>query len=124
MVGYFAYDCVYSLFEKVRERHDGSTPPVGDHTREDHDANFMLTKDCIVFDHVKKKLFVFSSPFLTYESDLEDEYEQCVTKIRSLGDHITSLVSGKKVKGTPKPEVHRSMSRPCRRKPSSDLLLG
>ncbi len=29
MVGYFAYDCVYSLFEKVREGHNGSPTSIG-----------------------------------------------------------------------------------------------
>ena len=47
MVGYFAYDCVYSLFEKVREGHNNRSPSVGSHVREDHEASFMLTKDCI-----------------------------------------------------------------------------
>lgn len=95
MVGYFAYDCVYSLFEKVRAGHNGIPPVAGTRAAEDHDASFMLTKDCIVFDHAQQKLFIFSSPFLTYESDLEQEYEQSVAKIRALGDRITCLASDK-----------------------------
>jgi anthranilate synthase component 1 len=94
MVGYFAYDCVYSLFEKVREGHS-SPSPAGNRARGDHDAGFMLTKDCIVFDHAERKLYIFSSPFLTYESNLEQEYEQSVLKIRTLADHIALLASGK-----------------------------
>ena len=66
MVGYFAYDCVYSLFEKVREGHNGVPPLVRYCTSGEHDARFMLTKDCIVLDHSEKKLFIFSSPLLTY----------------------------------------------------------
>ena len=42
----------------------------------------MLTKDCIVFDHAEQKLYIFSSPFLTYDSDLEYEYEQSFSKIQ------------------------------------------
>ena len=103
MVGYFAYDCVYSLFEKVREGHNGIPPLVGSRASGDHDASFMLTKDCIVFDHAEQKLFIFSSPFLTYESDLIQEYEQSVLKIRTLGDHIACLASGKKTSETLKP---------------------
>ncbi|MDO9324383.1 MAG: anthranilate synthase component I [Methanoregula sp.] len=95
MVGYFAYDCVYSLFEKVRAGHNGIPPVAGTRAAEDHDACFMLTKDCIVFDHAEHKLFIFSSPFLTYESDLKQEYEQSVAKIRALGDLITRLASDK-----------------------------
>lgn len=100
MVGYFAYDCVYSLFEKVREGHNGSPPSVRNRACGDHDASFMLTKDCIVFDHAERKLFIFSSPFLTYESDLKEEYEQSVAKIRTLGDHIACLPSGKSANAT------------------------
>jgi len=95
MVGYFAYDCVYSLFEKVREGYNGIPPVAGPCSPEDHDASFMLTKDCIIFDHAEHKLFIFSSPFLTYESDLEEEYNRSIAKIRALGDQITRLASDK-----------------------------
>lgn len=61
MVGYFAYDCVYSLFEKVREGTSKTMAGSGP------DARFMLTKDCIVLDHRDRILYIFSSPFLTYE---------------------------------------------------------
>ncbi|MDO9549535.1 MAG: anthranilate synthase component I [Methanoregula sp.] len=116
MVGYFAYDCVYSLFENVRKGHNGSPPAAGNRAPEDHDACFMLTKDCIVFDHAERKLFIFSSPFLTYESDLTDEYNRSIAKIRALGDHIASLASGKNASGTlkyasgKKPEYISSVS--------------
>ena len=116
MVGYFAYDCVYSLFEKVRTGHNGSQPPAGNCACEDHDAVFMLTKDCIVFDHAERKLFIFSSPFLTYESGLEEEYARSVLKIRTLRDHIDALARGKSAGETPKevsgkkPEYIQSVS--------------
>ena len=41
----------------------------------------MLTKDCIVFDHLERKLFVFSSPFLTYDTDPATEYRRCAAHI-------------------------------------------
>jgi anthranilate synthase component 1 len=92
MVGYFAYDCVYSLFEKVR---DGKQPlPKND--RDVPDAGFMFTKDCIVIDHRDKKLYIFSSPFLTYDTNAEEEYRKCVDRIGVLADHITALAEGKK----------------------------
>jgi len=88
LVGYFAYDCIYSLFEKVektrttdRDRTDGGP-----------DARFMLTKDCIVIDHRDKKLFIFSSPFLTYDSDLSGEYYRSVAKIQVLSDRLSVLL--------------------------------
>ena len=42
----------------------------------DPDACFMLTKDCIVIDHRDKKLYIFSCPFLTYDSDLDGRIRQ------------------------------------------------
>jgi len=92
MVGYFAYDCIYSLFEKVREGKDvpakiGIDVP---------DACFMFTKDCIVIDHRDRKLYIFSSPFLTYDTDSETEYKKCEARIRDLADHIGTLAPRKK----------------------------
>lgn len=92
MVGYFAYDCIYSMFEKVREG-----KPVS--SKSDHDmpdACFMFTKDCIVIDHRDKKLYIFSSPFLTYDTDIEGEYKKCSERIRALADHVSALASWKK----------------------------
>jgi anthranilate synthase component 1 len=92
MVGYFAYNCIYSLFEKVRE---GKPVSPG----KDHDmpnASFMFTKDCIVIDHRDEKLYIFSSAFLTYDTDNENEYKKCRERIRALADHISALASGKK----------------------------
>ena len=96
MVGYFAYDCIYSLFEKVRE----GKPVLSKSNDDVPDACFMFTKDCIVVDHRDRKLFIFSSPFLTYDTDAEDEYKKCSIRIQALADHIGSLASGKKPKYT------------------------
>jgi anthranilate synthase component 1 len=74
MVGYFAYDCVFSLFEKVCATQDNSRASKAESSPGENSARFMFTKDCIVFDHTERKLYIFSSPFLTYESDLESEY--------------------------------------------------
>lgn len=87
MVGYFAYDCIYSLFEKIRE----GKPPRTRDKLSGPDASFMFTKDCIVIDHRDKKLYIFSSPFLTYDSDAAAEYTTCAERIGILADHITRL---------------------------------
>jgi anthranilate synthase component I len=87
MVGYFAYDCIYSLFEKVLEGKTGS-PKAG---REVPDARFMFTKDCIVIDHRDRKLYIFSSPFLTYDTTVEDEYHACISRIQRLADHVRKV---------------------------------
>jgi anthranilate synthase component 1 len=100
MVGYFAYDCVHSLFEKVNE---GKTVHHQPEKSADHDACFMLTKDCIVFDHFDRKLYIFSSPFLTYDSDLTTEYEKSVAKIGALEHHITALAAAR-----PKDTSHKN----------------
>lgn len=87
MVGYFAYDCIYSLFEKI---HEGK-PPRARNELSGPDASFMFTKDCIVIDHRDKKLYIFSSPFLTYDSDAAGEYTRCAKRIGILSDHIARL---------------------------------
>jgi anthranilate synthase component 1 len=84
MVGYFAYDIVSSLFRQVPEKRSSSLS-------ESPGARFMFTKDCIVFDHHDKKLFLFSSPFLTYDSDPSAEYRRCAGTINTLADHIADL---------------------------------
>jgi anthranilate synthase component 1 len=89
MVGYFAYDCVYSLFDKMKGETGGNKNPGNP------DARFMLTKDCIVFDHRDRKLFIFSSPLLTYDSDLPAEYERSIAKITAIADHLAGLETGK-----------------------------
>lgn len=85
MVGYFAYDCIYDLCEKVHDGNEAEKHPSG------RDACFMLAKDCIVFDHRDRKLYLFSSPFLTYDADPAYEYEKSITKIRKIYDLIAGL---------------------------------
>jgi anthranilate synthase component I len=80
MVGYFAYDLVYALSGKVqakRER-DVNTPA----------AQFMLTKNCIVFDHTKKRLYIFDTPLLTYETDIDRAYQRSRTDIHRIKEKI------------------------------------
>ena len=81
MVGYFSYDIVHSLFCQVKDCRNG-TP------QETPDARFMLAKDCIVFDHLERKLFIFSSPFLTYDTDPTSEYRRCAGHIAALANQI------------------------------------
>jgi anthranilate synthase component 1 len=115
LVGYFAYGCVDSLFGKVGAGYKGSQTSVKDQC-ENHDARFMLTKDCIIFDHAQRKLYIFSSPFLTYDSDLKKEYNLSVEKIRTLRDHIANLKLGdhtgalQKKRSGEKPEYIPSLS--------------
>ncbi|NMB80122.1 MAG: anthranilate synthase component I [Methanomicrobiales archaeon] len=92
MVGYFAYDCVYSLFPKVG---DTVSPAPADKQR-DPDARFMFTKDCIVIDHRDERLHIFSSPFLTYDSDIEAEYEKCSRRIHALAREVGALAKKRK----------------------------
>ena len=83
MVGYLSYDLVYTLHHPVlQSQKPEPTLPY---------AQFMLTKDCIVFDHKKKTLFIFCSPFLTYDSDLSEEYEQSRDRIIRIAREIGSI---------------------------------
>ncbi len=84
MVGYFAYDIVHSLFSQVKNHHSNTSPDTPD-------ARFMLAKDCIVFDHRDHRLFIFSSPFLTYESDPAAEYQRCAAHIAALARQIETI---------------------------------
>jgi anthranilate synthase component 1 len=97
MVGYFAYDCVYSMFEKVRA---GKLALPEDDPR-DPDASFMFTKDCIVIDHRDRKLYIFSSPFLTYDTDAGKEYARCAGRIQTLADLIHAIRRGDKPRYVP-----------------------
>jgi anthranilate synthase component I len=93
MVGYFSYDIVHALFSQVKRCGDTPVPP-------NPDARFMLAKDCIVFDHRDRKLFVFDSPFLTYDSDPAAEYERCVAHIAALAGQIDTLEQQQPLSGT------------------------
>lgn len=92
MVGYFSYNCVYSLYGKVRE----GKPALPEQKNPVPDARFIFTKDCIVIDHRDRKMFIFSSPFLTYDTDSNEEYRTCAERIRSLAGEISAIASSKK----------------------------
>jgi anthranilate synthase component 1 len=83
MVGYFGYDIIFDLYKNVRAKREGGQEfPV---------ARFMLVKDGIVFDHVKKRLFVFASPILTYDTDLRRAYDESRRKIETVLGEIETL---------------------------------
>ncbi len=84
MVGYFAYETVHALFPQMKRSGDSPLP-------ETPHARFMLAKDCIVFDHKERRLFIFDSPFLTYDVDPVTEYKRCVTRIAALERTIETL---------------------------------
>jgi len=84
MVGYFSYDIVHSLYGHVVDPRNGTSD-------ETPGARFMLTKDCTVFDHVERKLFIFSSPFLTYDTDPVAEYRRCASHLAERAEQIASV---------------------------------
>lgn len=82
-VGYFAYDLVHRLY-----------PKIGPGRRDDPDAplvRLLLAQDCIVFDHVAGRMYVFSSPLLTEETDPRMAYEESRARIRTLVAQIRAL---------------------------------
>jgi anthranilate synthase component 1 len=83
MVGYLAYDVIHDLSRKVkrREKPDSGLPL----------AQFMMARDCIVLDHVAGKIFIFSSPVLTYDSDPGDLYRASRARILALDRRIRDL---------------------------------
>src|SRR5512136_160664 len=83
MVGYLAYDVIYDLARKVKPREKpGTGLPV---------AQFMMARDCVVLDHVAGKMFVFSSPVLTYDSDPGELYRAARERILGLDRRIREL---------------------------------
>jgi anthranilate synthase component 1 len=101
MVGYFSYDIVHSLFGQVPD-HRNSTP------QETPEARFMLTKDCIVFDHLERKHFIFSSPFLTYDTNPATEYRRCAAHIAELAGRIASIKETPKAPDVPAHTVNKN----------------
>ncbi|MDG6256502.1 MAG: anthranilate synthase component I family protein [Methanomicrobiaceae archaeon] len=91
MVGYFGYDCAYSLSGKLHtcRRREIEIP----------DARFMFVKDCIVFDHCEQKLFIFSSPLLTYGSDFGEEYHRSAVAIGARAAELQHLAKTAKEGG-------------------------
>ncbi|MBN1195431.1 MAG: anthranilate synthase component I family protein [Methanomicrobiaceae archaeon] len=72
--GYFAYDLVYSLYDKLPEyRPAESETPV---------AQFMLTRESIVTDHRDNTSYLFCYPLITEDSDPAEEYETAERRIR------------------------------------------
>jgi len=83
MVGYLAYDVIHDLSPKVKRREKpGPGLPL---------ARFMMAKDAIVLDHVAGKIFIFSSPVLTYDSDPADLYRESRERILDVDRQISNL---------------------------------
>jgi anthranilate synthase component 1 len=88
LVGYLSYDVIYDLFPKVAQAREragkkpGSPSPL---------AQFMLARDCVVLDHVKGKIFIFSSPVVTYESDPGELYRAARERILALDRRIREM---------------------------------
>ena len=51
----------------------------------------MMARDCIVLDHVAGKIFIFSSPVLTYDSDPGELYRASKARILALDRRIRDL---------------------------------
>jgi len=83
MVGYLAYDIVHDLSPKVRKREKpGDGLPL---------ARFMMARDSVVLDHVAGKIFIFSSPVLTYDSDPGTLYRESRARILAIDRQIRDL---------------------------------
>jgi anthranilate synthase component 1 len=101
MVGYFSYDLAYSLYTHLEARETEPKFPT---------AQFMLIKDCIVFDHMDEKMFIFSSPFLTYDSDLEEEYEKSRSKILEIREILKNTSRNEKTENSQPQHTQRVLS--------------
>ncbi|MDD1666531.1 MAG: anthranilate synthase component I family protein [Methanomicrobiales archaeon] len=83
MVGCIGYDVVHDLVPKVRRRDKpGADLPL---------AQFMMARDCIVLDHIAGRIFIFSSPVITYDSDPGGLYRAARARISSLDRRIREM---------------------------------
>lgn len=75
--GYFSYDLIRILYPahfNCARNESGPESPL---------AEFLLVKDCVVFDHRKEKMYVIASVLLTANSDPIDEYKKTVETIQA-----------------------------------------
>ncbi|WP_067047386.1 anthranilate synthase component I family protein [Methanofollis ethanolicus] len=101
-VGYFAYDLVHRFHPKVGPgRHAGPDTPL---------ARLLLAQDCIVFDHLAGRMYVFSSPLLTEDTDPHRAYKKSRARIRALVTQIRILEPEER---KPRPEA-AGIDLPCR----------
>jgi anthranilate synthase component I len=80
LVGYFAYDLVYALH-----------PTLPSHARDDLRmpvARFMLARNCVVLDHLEKRLFIIANLLVTDETDVAAAYREGKAAISALKDQI------------------------------------
>jgi anthranilate synthase component I len=83
MVGYLAYDVIFDLVGKLQRQEKPATGlPL---------AQFMMARDCVVLDHVAGKIFIFSSPVLTYDSDPGELYRASCERIVAIDHRIRAL---------------------------------
>ncbi len=77
-IGFVAYDCVYDSHIDLQP-FDSETP----------DAQFVLTKKTILFDHLTKKTYLIFTEHITEDSNLKAIYENIVSE----GSNIEHLLS-------------------------------
>jgi len=73
-VGYFAYDAIRCLFDIGKRAGDDLRHP---------DAEFMLAKNTVVFDHAEKKTFVCANAFIFDNSDPKVVYADSLNEIKN-----------------------------------------
>lgn len=72
-VGYFAYDAIRRLVDIGSKASDDLQHP---------DAEFVLAKNVVVFDHARKKTFVCSNAFISESSDTKAACENSLKEVR------------------------------------------
>lgn len=76
LTGYFSYDLIRDLHPAHFSSRNRDPEPVAPR------AEFLLVKDCMVFDHRKGTLYVIASVLLTGGEDLATEYANAVRTIQ------------------------------------------
>ncbi|MDE4908000.1 chorismate-binding protein [Methanogenium marinum] len=78
--GYFAYDLVYALFDKLPPRRKNDAVIRSDTPL----AAFMLARESIVTDHDENKSYLVSYPLITEDSVPSEEYKNAFGRIQQI----------------------------------------
>jgi len=83
MAGYVCYDLVYSLFETFGEHATGGEEtPV---------ACFMFARDCMVFDHRERRLYLVSHALVVGGTDPTNVYEESMRNVLAMQESVRAL---------------------------------
>lgn len=103
-VGYFSYDAARRLVDIGKKAKDDLHHP---------DAEFVLARNIVVFDHLRRKTLICSNAFISENSDPEKTYENSLEEIRNKAKQLGKVGRLSRMRTDVEPEsgVVSNMSR-------------